>query len=217
MWKITTLLSIGILSLVLSASPALASSYGSDFLTGLSCTDFSHYTPGPYTCASTNDGSLTTRWDSNSTDPSWIKFDLGTSTTKALGKFSWLLNSDGSTYQSPQYINILGSTDDSTWISLGTSTQSSYVSNKTQIDWYLSTTTTHNAYRYYKFLTSSGLGGWSPVESLWEVYANECLDCEEPPNGTSTIVSYSRNPSFNVGALVFICSLLLGSLIIYRT
>lgn len=175
------LIGIGILLIPFISHGA---TYGSNFLTGGTCTASAYYSED-YNCSKAFDTNLATRWDSNATTPANLRYDLGSGITKKLSK--WSINKKYDvTAVLGKNINILGSNDDSTWTSIGTSTLANTASDKDIIEFEL-TTSSINSYRYYKFNFLDSWGG--TTASAWEISAYECTDCDVATSTTSSTIS----------------------------
>jgi len=176
---------------------SFASTYGSDYLTGGTCT--ASATDTTYVCGNAFDNNDATYWASgNDSNNGWIRYDLGNGVTKIPGKFS-IKPYNIVTGVAVKNFDFQGSNDDTNWYTLLNATTSN--SDSTQ---YFEFTPTSTAYRYFRvYRNSTWDGGYPGYNIIYELQAFECLDCSE---STSTISSTSTMPyteQFFAFALVF--------------
>ena len=173
-----------------------ASTYGSNFLTGGTASASSEQ----YGVASNLvDNNITSYWYTGpQTSMGWWKYDLGTSTTKTIGKLDLWFYADAcpSGHVNIKNFDIQGSNDNVNYYNLGNGTSTdgcagglSPASPETYIF-----TPSSTAYRYIKLkVNNSWTADVSPYiyNGAMEIKAYECTDCGGSSSATSTPLSSS--------------------------
>lgn len=169
---------------------SFGATYGSNFLTGTTCTGFDNNTA----CTNAYDANLATRFDSiyNGTLPFGLSIDLGSGTTKIISK----IGVNPFVYQGSQWyvktVQTYGSNDNSTWTQIGTSTLPQSGNDQTWYYYELSTSTSQTAYRYIKYLFPDTYATNNQIY-INELTAYECTDCIATSTASSTITTNTGN------------------------
>lgn len=197
------------LMIILSLLPIFvshASTYGSNFLTGGTCTAKAN------TCANAFDGNQATYWyDLN--PPSWIKYDLGSDISKKLVKLHILPWTNDGAGSGLKHFVLQGSNDDSTWIDLINATNTNSTANPDiYVDFYTSTTTEPTAYRYFKLNVDPSYRSPYAEPNLIEIQAMECTDCWVSTS-TATSTTLTGNEMINEYLMLFLDIIFIGGII----
>lgn len=143
----------------------LATTYGSNFFTGGVYSESSHLSSSDGSLAF--DGNLATYWLSANSEPQWLGYDLGTSTTKFLDKIYFYVPTGAGCYI--KNISVTGSNDNF----VSSSTLYDYLHPNSDTDITI-TSTQSIAYRYWKinFLDNYCANG----NAAYEIEGFEDLD-----------------------------------------
>lgn len=176
------IISLGIFAgAILFPAFAFGATYGSNFLTGGSCSVSN--TNGSHVCENALDSNTATMWQTEPDQNHWWKYDLGSGITKIIAKTS---------LYPPSYnfranlLEIYGSNNDTDYYLLTTTTLTA------TIDWQTFTwTPSSTAYRYYKFDLKGALD-YSQYKGIAEIMAYECTDCGGSGPAPDTSSAYTE-------------------------
>lgn len=183
--------------LFLFPSLTLASTYGSNFLTGGTATCDSELNSGVQ-CAYAVDGNEATLWQSGQGGfPHWFKYDLGAGVSKIPAK--WYVKIWGDTNGSwIKNWEIDGSNDNSNFYFLASSTAANYTTPTWQTFTFNPTST---PYRYIKIFENS-TWGTDASTVIVEQMMYECTDCGSGGSGQTTTTQYTGFMSLETDQLL---------------